>query len=77
MATQTRNRFKATVVLSSDHAAIALELQKLERAIYHVLARVDNPRVLRDYLTALRTASCIWLDKHPHAAPWDAIMDRG
>jgi len=53
-------RFKVMVNMSSDHAGIAAELSKLEREIYGVVARVDDPRQLRDYLQVLELRSKAW-----------------
>lgn len=65
------DRFKIMVTLSSDHAGIARQLGLLEREIYHVVARVEDARELRDYIAHVRLASMEWLENNPHAAPWD------
>ena len=57
-------RFKVMVNMSSDHAGIARELKQLEREIYRVVAHVDDPRKLRDYLQLLRSHSEIWCDSN-------------
>jgi hypothetical protein len=64
-------RFKATIVLSSDHAGIAQQLRNLEREMYRVICRVDDPRKVRDYLAHVCLASMQWLEENPHSAPWD------
>jgi len=64
-------KFKMMVTMSSDHAGIARELKWLEREIYRVVARVDDPRKVRDYLRHLESASQAWLLGNPHSAPWD------
>jgi len=53
-------RFRVMVNMSSDHAGIAAELKKLEREIYRVVAHLDEPRKLRDYLVYLRDKSTFW-----------------
>ena len=53
-------RFKVMVNMSSDHAGIAAELKKLEREIYRVIAHVDDPRKVRDYLQVLELRSKVW-----------------
>jgi len=50
------------VNMSSDHAGIAAELKKLEREIYRVVAHLDDPRKLRDYLLELRLDSVSWCE---------------
>ena len=57
MATRTDNRWKAIVTLASDHGGIGPELQKLENEIIRVLARLDDPRKVRDYVQFLRLES--------------------
>jgi len=71
MATKAGGRFKATIVLSSNHTGIAQQLSGLERDMYRVLARVDDARKVRDYLAHLRLASMQWLEENPHSAPWE------
>lgn len=53
-------RFKVIVNMSSDHTGIAAELDKLEREIYRVIAHVDDPRKLRDYLQVMALRSKAW-----------------
>ena len=53
-------RFKVMVNMSSDHAGIAAELKKLEREMYRVIAHVDDPRKLRDYIERLGAESQQW-----------------
>lgn len=53
-------RFKVMVNMSSDHAGIAAELKRLEREIYRVVAHVDDPRKLRDYLQVMELRSKVW-----------------
>lgn len=59
------------VALSSDHAGIAAELKRLEREMYRVVARIEDPRYVRDYLLRLQTTSKLWLEAHPYVASWD------
>lgn len=65
------SRFKMMVTLSSDHAGVAKELKRLEREIYRVVARIEDPRHVRDYLVRLACASSLWLHDNPHFAPWE------
>lgn len=56
------NRFKVMINMSSDHAGIAAELNKLEREIYRVIAHIDDPRKLRDYLQVMELRSKVWCE---------------
>lgn len=58
------NRWKATVVLSSDHAGIQAELGALETALLETLARIDDPRKVRDFLRAIRVEIRVWCWKY-------------
>lgn len=54
------NLWKATVVLSSDHAGINRELGLLESELLHVLGRIEDPRKVRDFVDAVRTKAHVW-----------------
>jgi hypothetical protein len=56
------NRWKATIALSSDHAAINAELDKFERAMLWTLARIGDARHARDYVRKLRWHSAAIAD---------------
>lgn len=58
------NRWKATVVLSSDHAGIQAELGALETALLETLARIDDPRKVRDFLRAIQVEIRVWCRKY-------------
>ena len=58
------DRWKATVVLSSDHAGINAELDALEGTILHTLAQIEDPRKVRDYLRHLVFESGYWCGIH-------------
>lgn len=54
------NRWKATIVLSSDHAGISAALGMLERILLEAVARIDDPRQVRDLMIHLRAAMTDW-----------------
>lgn len=54
------NRWKVTLGMSSDHAGINIELGFLRTEMYRVLARIDDPRRVRDYIERLRWRSREW-----------------
>ena len=54
------NRWKATIVMSSDHAGINAELGALETALLETLARVDDPRQVRDFLRSVEREIMVW-----------------
>lgn len=51
--------------MTADHGGLAAELARLERAMYRVLATLNDPRKVRDYLARLRGASLSWLEENP------------
>jgi hypothetical protein len=61
MATPTKNPWRASIALSSDHAGINRELGRLQSDMYRTLAAVKDPRRVRDYLNIMRGASLQWL----------------
>lgn len=50
----------AHLVISSEHAGLKPYFKALEDEMYRVLARVDDPRKIREYLMYLRRASAGW-----------------
>jgi len=58
------NRWKATIVLSSDHAGINNELGSLENELLHSLAHIEDPRKVRDFLLHLRLEAALWCDRN-------------
>ena len=60
MATRVDRRWNAILGMSSDHAGIDRELGRLRAELYYALARIDDPRRVRDYIAALRIASLEW-----------------
>lgn len=61
MATETERNWTAHLVMSSEHAGLRPYFQKLEDEIRRVLARVDDPRWVKDYLIEMRLQSEAWL----------------
>lgn len=60
----SENRWKAILGMSSDHAGIDRELSKFQASMYRTLARVKDPRQVRDWLHFMRSASKGWLDAY-------------
>ena len=61
MATEVERTWTAQVVLASEHAGLAPMFKALEHEMLRVLARVDDPRDVREYLLAMRRTSDAWL----------------
>ena len=49
--------YKTMINMSSDHGGIAVELARLEREMYRVIAHVEDARKLRNYLVHMRAES--------------------
>ena len=62
MATQRERNWTANIVIASDHAGLKPEFLRLQTAIYHALARIDDARDVALYLRYLRASSAAWLD---------------
>lgn len=58
------SRFKILVTMSSDHAGVARELQLFESTLRKILARIEDPRQVRDFLRDLAIASREWCLKN-------------
>jgi hypothetical protein len=54
------NRWKVMLALSSDHAGINVQLGKFQRALSRILARVDDPRQVRDLFRFVEQKSAEW-----------------
>ena len=50
----------AHLVISSEHAGLRAYFQRLEDEMYRVMAHIDDPREVRDYLEVLRERSKAW-----------------
>ncbi len=61
MATRVDNRWKAILGMSSDHAGINQELGRFRNELYRALARIEDPRDVRDYLNCLEDYSRSWM----------------
>ena len=61
MAIASERNWTAHVVIASDHAGLKPQFKRLEAEIYRVLARLDDPRQVRRYLTKLFEVSEAWL----------------
>ena len=60
MQTKAERNWTAQVVIASAHAGLRPYCALLEAEIRRVLARVDDPRVVRAYLKYLREESQKW-----------------
>jgi hypothetical protein len=61
MATAAERNWTAHVVIASGHAGLAPHFKEMESEMYRVLARVDDPLDVREYLVAMGLASREWL----------------
>ena len=61
METGGDRTWTAHIVIASSHAGLAPYFRRLEEELLRVLARIDDPRDVRDYLAALRATSAAWL----------------
>ena len=61
MATEAERNWTAHLVIASEHAGLSPAFKMLENEIRRVLARVDEPRQVMDYLIELRLQSARWL----------------
>jgi hypothetical protein len=57
MATESERTWTAHIVISCEHAGLRPHFQELEYEIRHVLARVDDPRKVEDYVNFLSEQS--------------------
>lgn len=64
MATQVERNWTAHLVISSEHAGLKPYFQALENEMRRVLARVDDPREVRDYIDMLFWRSRVWFTIH-------------
>jgi hypothetical protein len=69
MSTPTERNWTAHLVISSEHAGLKPCFKQLEDEIYRVLAVVDEPRHVKEYLAAMRLASVDWLGRHVWKEP--------
>lgn len=60
MATETERNWTAHLVIASEHAGLNRLFKLLEDEMVHALARIDDPRQVREYIAALRLASLEW-----------------
>lgn len=61
MATPGERNWTAQLVISCEHAGLRPYFKQLENELYRVLARLDEPHHVREYLIAMRLASSEWL----------------
>jgi hypothetical protein len=54
--------WKAHLVISSEHGGLRPHFKRLEAAMYHALAVIDDPRDVVMYLRYLQASSAAWLD---------------
>ena len=57
MATTGERNWTAQVVVSCEHAGLRPYFKQLEDELRHVLARIDDPRDVKRYLSDLREHS--------------------
>lgn len=62
MATNGERDWTAQIVVSFDHAGLRPHGQRLADEIRHVLARIDDPRLVASYLEWLRFESEKWFE---------------
>jgi len=60
MATPSKNPWRASIGMSSDHAGINRELGRFQSELYHVLAQLKDSRHVRDYLRDMTSESRVW-----------------
>ena len=60
MATDTERTWTAHVVISSEHAGLKPYFKAFEDEMYRVLARVDDPGAVREYISGLVGQSKDW-----------------
>jgi hypothetical protein len=53
MGTDHEYSYTAHIVIASEHAGLSPVFKAFENEMYRVLARVDDPREVRNYLQAL------------------------
>ena len=61
MPTSTERNWTAHLVISSDHAGLKRHFDQLGAEMYRALARLDEPKRVRDYVHFMRSASAGWL----------------
>jgi len=64
METGGDRNWTAHIVIACDHGGLRSHFQALEAELLHVLARVDEPKDIRDYLAALSGQSKMWFTKY-------------
>jgi hypothetical protein len=62
MANEVERNWTAHLVISSEHAGLKPHFKRLEAAMYHALAVIDDPRDVVQYLRYLQASSAAWLD---------------
>lgn len=60
MKTPVERNWTAQIVIASDHAGLKPYFKALENEILRVLARVDDPRLVRQYLDTITGCSKGW-----------------
>jgi len=64
MSIATERNWTAHLVISCEHAGLKPYFKGLEYAMYHALARIDDPIRVREYIAALVWASETWCTAH-------------
>lgn len=62
MKTGGDRNWTAQIVLSSEHAGLRPYFKQLEAELMHVLARLDDPKDVRNYLRDMRNESRVWAE---------------
>lgn len=58
------NRWKAVIAMSADHTGINQSLGWLQYELLRSLARIEDPRRVRDFLKHLGIESRAWCDRN-------------
>lgn len=64
MVAREERNWTAHLVLSSEHFGLRPYFKALEDEMYRVLARVDEPHGVREYLAQLGCSSRDWLQRY-------------
>lgn len=65
MKTGGDRNWTAQIVLSSEHAGLRPHFKSLEAELMHVLARLDDPHDVREYLVWIKKSSKAWFAGRP------------
>lgn len=66
MKTGGDRNWTAQIVVSSEHAGLRPYFKSLEAELMHVLARIDDPHDVRDYLLWMKQSCKAWSGGRPN-----------